>query len=113
MVGGSQGGEGMEQAALKEVRAVVKGAKLLMGLRSGGLQAGGEFVAALFGGLEEGGFALLQALALGFQDLLVLRFEGFQLFGKLGLDGVEFGQVAADLDGAADGEDDIRQVEDG
>ena len=42
MVGGSHGGEGMEQAALKEVRAVVKGAELLVGFRTGGLQAGGR-----------------------------------------------------------------------
>ena len=56
--------------------------------------------------------ALGQLFQLGLQDPLLLGPQLLQLPGELLLDGVELGQAAADLDGAADGEDDVGQIED-
>ena len=44
-------------------------------------------------------------------DLTGFRLHGFQLLGEFAVDGVELGEAATQLDGAADGEDDVRQVD--
>ena len=100
IVDGPQGGEGMEQAALEDVLLVIERAELLLGFRFGGLQTGGQFAAVL-----------RQRLQLGVDDLTGFRLHGFQLLGEFAVDGVELGEAATQLDGAADGEDDVRQVD--
>ena len=97
IVDGPHGGEGAEQTALEKALAVVERAELLLGFLTGGLQAGGQLAAAF--------------LQLGMDGLAGLGRHGFQLFGQLAVNGVEPGKASAQLDGAADGEDDVREID--
>ncbi len=103
--------------------------ELLLGLRTGGVQPLGELAADAAQGLQLGldrpgrfGPLLRRALPdrphgrlqlgpLGLRRQALLLAEGLQLGGELVVDCVELFQAAADLDGTAHREDDVRKVE--
>ena len=129
MAGRTKGGEGTHQPALEDVLARIESLQPLPGLGFCPLQPLDKLVAqfaerfqpllqglggfrpALCGclpGLRQGKF---QTGALRLLLLELLGLEGFQLFCQLVLNGVEFFQAVADLDGAADGQNDIRYIQ--
>lgn len=92
-------GEGTQKAAFKYVLALIKGVELLLGFRLSRFQAGGQ-AGAVFGEWLQPGLH---------------RLDGFcaqrrQLFRQLVMDSVELGQAAANADGAADREENIRPI---